>query len=169
MAKRKSDDWLDEQMIVIGAFRYYLGRRTISVGAMANWLVSRWHKLDDRITTVIKRDLEEAFEREQTGYLGDECDRYAWSKVRALYRLPTCVKCGVELPPTVRQTVHLDGERTCNSCNPPECYLCGEKFRQLETIINNPETRRARHAGLCPGDLVQPVAEKPETTQPNPG
>ena len=160
--KAKSGDLvLDERMIVIGAFRYYLGRMTISVWAFGRWLEANWHKFDEGTRTIIARELEEAFrwddeerkeEERSTPFglrLGHDCDRATWSRVRALYRTPRCTICDMELPGTVEQNVHLDGERSCMNCAPPICEVCGERFQNWDEIIPNDKTRRARHARQC--------------------
>lgn len=157
---------IDSRMIIVGAFRYYLGRMTISVSSFTNWLVQRWHNLDEGTQFIIAREIEEAFKADddqrlrvkETGGnlssiglpLGWDCDRAAWARVRTMYRTPRCCLCGKELPDTVHQNVHMDGERSCWDCAPPTCEVCEGEFRLGEQIIPNPKTRRARHPGCKP-------------------
>lgn len=82
--------------LVFWAFRYFLGRMTIATGDFASKLARAWPNLDERERNLIKRELDEAFQRddearetwdaESTMYpLGMDCDRAAWEKVRAAY------------------------------------------------------------------------------------
>lgn len=145
----------DARMIIIGAFRYYLGRMTISVWAFGKWLEERWPLLDEGTRRIIERELEEAFkwddEQRSAGgalaRLGHDCDRATWSRVRALYRTPRCTLCGIELPNGTRRNVHIDGEHSCLKCAPPKCEVCDKPFKLGETIVPNNKTRRYRHPG----------------------
>ena len=79
----------------IGAFRYYLGRMTISVHSFCDSLVKNWDSIPERAKFVIKRDLLEAIQHDDrdrhheidTGemsyhkYLGHDCDSYKWRDV----------------------------------------------------------------------------------------
>lgn len=161
---------IDSRMIIVGAFRYYLGRMTISVSSFTDWLVHRWHNLDEGTRKIIAREIEEAFAADDaerakakaTGGnlssmglpLGWDCDRASWARVRAMYRTPTCTLCGKDLPNTVHQNVHMDGERSCFECAPPGCEVCEREFYTGEQIIPNPKTRRARHPGCKPNEVT---------------
>lgn len=146
--------------IVIGAFRYYLGRQTIAVWGFGRWLESAWNDLEEGTRQIIAEELEEAFKDDDEdrakakenlpGFphyrLGHDCDRSVWSGVRALYRTPRCCLCGKEMGKGVFGSVHLDGEYSCVDCAPHECEVCGEPFGLgMVEIISNPITRRARH------------------------
>jgi hypothetical protein len=86
--------------MVIGSFRYCLGRMTYVVRECANWLCQNWDDLNDNVKALIERELESEFrrddrarERGETGVgfgrslpLGMDCDRDEWERVRALYR-----------------------------------------------------------------------------------
>lgn len=147
----------DDRAIVIGATRYYLGRMSASVSTMADWLVRHWHGLDEGTQQIIARDIDEAFalddqqraRSEPHARLGWDCDRASWSRVRAMYRTPTCCLCGAEIGPATPHKLHLDGERSCDKCAPPECETCGKPFRLGDAVIPNKATRRSRHPG-CP-------------------
>ena len=80
--------------IIHAAFRYYLGRMTIHTCCFAEDLAKAWPYLDERVAGMIRRELGEAFERDDKaradtsihgGYLtlGHDCDRAAWELVRA--------------------------------------------------------------------------------------
>lgn len=88
--------------LVFWSFRYFLGRMTIATGMFARDLAKAWPHLDERVQNLIKRELEEEFERddrarkdkvekgEQSMYrhslpLGMYCDRQAWQLVRNAY------------------------------------------------------------------------------------
>jgi hypothetical protein len=79
-----------ELMMMIGAFRYHLGRRTYAVSEFCNFLIRVWSSLDDRTQRLIRHELQQAFQKEEEARLlgdrylplGDECDRAEWEKVR---------------------------------------------------------------------------------------
>jgi hypothetical protein len=90
----KEQAWGRSGLMAIAAFRYCLGRRTYISGDCADWLVFMWNDFPPNIQSIIKRDLEEEFKRddearangEQYKPLGDDCDRNEWERVRALYK-----------------------------------------------------------------------------------
>jgi len=81
----------------IGAFRYYLGRMTISVHSFCGSLVKNWDSIPERAKFVIKRDLLEAIHRDNLDRsydnrvnfhrpyktLGQDCDSECWREVYA--------------------------------------------------------------------------------------
>jgi hypothetical protein len=84
--------------IVFWAFRYFLGRQTIATCMFAEDLAKAWQFLDNRTQQLIKKELNEAFLRDdedrirkQNGEkvygftLGWDCDREAWQKVKDAY------------------------------------------------------------------------------------
>jgi hypothetical protein len=83
----------DGSALIIGAFRYFVGRMTIAGGCFADDLAHAWDDLPGEIQRVIKRDLEDYFIRDDEDRrkgakwpaLGLNCDRAAWEKVRAKY------------------------------------------------------------------------------------
>ena len=85
--------WGWEDLMVIAAFRYCLGRMTYIVGVCADWLVDKWPELPPHSRALIRTELERAFvqddEDRATGdsfkALGWDCDRAEWEKVRALW------------------------------------------------------------------------------------
>ena len=85
-------------ILVIGSFRYHLGRMTYAVSEFVSLLEKLWPELDQNTRNVITRDLESAFEKERhlieiykdntekkNSPLGMEMDRIEWLKVRKLY------------------------------------------------------------------------------------
>lgn len=82
----------------VGAFRYYVGRRTIVVDSFCRSLVDRWESLPERAKTIIERELEELFNEDDymrgepnrpefcTLPLGWDCDRESWERVRDLWK-----------------------------------------------------------------------------------
>jgi hypothetical protein len=62
----------------------------------AEWIVKMWSEFSEKNRAIIKRDLEQAFcdddrhraEGDTFKPLGDDCDRRAWEKVRALWAKP---------------------------------------------------------------------------------
>jgi len=88
--------WGWEELMVIAAFRYCLGRRTYIVETCADWIVMMWPVFSQKSRAIIERDLEAEFRHDDlqraTGdtfkSLGDDCDRRAWEKVRALWTQP---------------------------------------------------------------------------------
>lgn len=82
-----------DHLMVIAAFRYCLGRMTYIVGDCASWLIKIWPYLSKETQNIIKRDLEEAFTRDDEARadgheykpLGADCDRFQWERVRKLW------------------------------------------------------------------------------------
>lgn len=102
--------WGFDGLMATSAFRYCLGRQTYIVGACVDWLISNWEKFPQNVKTLIQREVEEEFVRDdearmanieallegnQIGYssktirhylaLGHDCDRKEWARVRALW------------------------------------------------------------------------------------
>lgn len=80
--------------MVIDAVRYAIGRRSYQVGITCEWLRNNWQNLSEHARTIVKNDVEEAFEfddRDRANgdknlYLGMDMDRREWEGVRALWR-----------------------------------------------------------------------------------
>ena len=85
--------FFDAVEMLICTTRYYTGRSTISASVWADDLARHWASLPEGARIVIKRDLENAFERDNTSRqnrekyhaLGDDCDREMWEKVRSAW------------------------------------------------------------------------------------
>lgn len=81
-------------VLVVPAFRYCLGRKTYIVQEFVNFLVKNWSDLGERSKICILRELDAAFEQDdsdrQNGAafrtLGQDCDREQWERVRELWR-----------------------------------------------------------------------------------
>lgn len=84
--------------LVFWSYRYFMGRMTISTCAFANELATAWPLLGLRQKDIIKKELEQEFERDdkarkdkkkKAGFcmypLGQDCDRAAWQLVRDVY------------------------------------------------------------------------------------
>jgi len=82
--------------MVTAAFRYCCGRMTYIVSDCADWLIEQWPELSENTKSVIHRDLEEAFARDDADRargsdyktLGQDCDRAEWERVRKLWTSP---------------------------------------------------------------------------------
>ena len=82
-----------DHLMVIAATRYCLGRMTYVVGECASWLIKTWPLLSQQTQNIIKRDIEEAFARDDEDReagrdfkaLGWDCDRAEWLRVRKLW------------------------------------------------------------------------------------
>jgi hypothetical protein len=79
--------------LVFWSFRYFLGRRSIHTTCFARNLATAWPHLDERVQSLIIRELEYEFRRDDEARadndpykaLGDDCDRAAWQLVRDAY------------------------------------------------------------------------------------
>ena len=56
--------WGFDGLMATSAFRYCLGRQTYIVGACVDWLISNWEKFPQNVKTLIERELEEEFVRD---------------------------------------------------------------------------------------------------------
>ena len=81
-----------DQLMAVAAVRYCLGL-LLHVSNCADWLIAIWPELTDNARNIIKRDVEEAFARDDedradSSYykaLGHDCDRAQWERVRELW------------------------------------------------------------------------------------
>lgn len=79
-----------DNLMVVAAHRYCLGRSTYVVADCVEWLLSIWNELPDKTKAIIRRDTEEAFERDDEDRakgkefkaLGMDCDRAEWEWLR---------------------------------------------------------------------------------------
>lgn len=79
-----------DDLMAIAAFRYCLGRMTYIVSDCADWLIQQWPNISKQAQAIIRRDLEEAFQRDDADRLnnsihkalGHDCDRNEWERVR---------------------------------------------------------------------------------------
>lgn len=88
--------------LVFWSFRYFMGRMTIATCCFADELAKAWPLLDERTRNLIRKELDEAFAKDDemrsdpvcsSHYypLGMDCDRTHWEKVRAAYTANTQV------------------------------------------------------------------------------
>jgi hypothetical protein len=89
--------WGANDLMVVAAFRYCLGRTTYIVKDCADWLIDYWPNFEQGAKDIIKKELEEAFARDDesrkygAGFntlshpLGHDCDREKWARVRRLW------------------------------------------------------------------------------------
>ena len=96
MKKRtnKHLDAFDPHMLLIAAVRYFTGRMTIATCAFARELAEAWPTIPEHTRTVIQRDLEGEFHRDDNDHaegrehkaLGHDCDRESWEMVREAWK-----------------------------------------------------------------------------------
>jgi hypothetical protein len=91
--------WGDQEVMVIAAFRYSLGRMTYIVKDCCDWLIEQWPNFREGTRALIQKELEAAFERDDDRRrrlyignsdckpLGHDCDREQWERVRALWEV----------------------------------------------------------------------------------
>ena len=87
----KEKAWGRDEMMVLAAFSYCLGRQTYIVSDCVEWLIANWQNFSEHTRKIIRRDLEEAFVRDEEmrgskyRYLGADMDKAEWQKVRKLW------------------------------------------------------------------------------------
>ena len=64
--------------IVFYAFRYALGRKTVAVGSVVDYLLENWDSLSPAIRGLIQAEIETAIDK---GEAGMEMDIKEWSKL----------------------------------------------------------------------------------------
>ncbi len=92
---RQDGPWGFNEIMVIAAVRYCLGRQTYIVGCCADWLIRHWLEFNEDTRRLVQREIEEEFQRDNssrtngagkyTHPLGSDMDRAQWSQVRALW------------------------------------------------------------------------------------
>ena len=84
-----------DELMVIAAVRYCLGRQTYIVSDCATWLIANWERFAPGTRKLIQRDIEKAFAEDDRlfsiGYhyrpLGMDCDGADWVRVRKLWNV----------------------------------------------------------------------------------
>lgn len=72
----------DLKDIVISALRYAIGRRTYITSETANFIINHLEIIDERVKTIMIKDLEEYFDlRHSKFYNDDDCDYQNWIKL----------------------------------------------------------------------------------------
>lgn len=82
-----------DQLMVVAAVRYSLGRSSSIVSVCADWLLKIWPALDRSTQLIVSRDIEDAFKRDAEDRalgrphtaLGMDIDRIHWQRVRVLW------------------------------------------------------------------------------------
>ena len=77
-----------DELMVIAAFRYCLGRRSYITGECVDCLIRIWHNLSDNTRLIIRQELDRAAEKHYAGVtelLGDETDAKEWERLRSYY------------------------------------------------------------------------------------
>lgn len=78
-----------DDMMVIAAVRYCLGRQTYIVSDCADWLIANWERFAPGTRKLIQRDEDDRLF--SIGYhyrpLGMDCDGAEWERVRNLWNV----------------------------------------------------------------------------------
>lgn len=95
---KKAIDFFDANDLIHAAFRYYLGRRTISVGAFAERLAKSWFHIHENTRIMMGNELLKAYEDAEKHPdwkpLGDQCDIEAWDLVKSKIQINENNKSG---------------------------------------------------------------------------
>lgn len=94
MSANSSKPYGRDGLMITSAVRYCIGRMTYIVSDCVDWIVANWGEWPDNVKTIIQRDIEEAFQRDDADRdsgrsfmaLGHDCDREQWERVRALWK-----------------------------------------------------------------------------------
>lgn len=81
------------ELMAVAAVRYCIGRMSYIVGECVDWLYEVWPLLDPKTKAIIRRDIEEAFVRDDEERaegmehtpLGMDMDRAEWERARKLW------------------------------------------------------------------------------------
>lgn len=73
--KIKTDN---DRLILLGAFRYALGRKTYMVSVLVEELERNWDSLEDYDKTLICKEIKEAIKEKRAG---DSCDIESWNRI----------------------------------------------------------------------------------------
>lgn len=74
----KDTDVRDLKDMIISALRYALGRRTYITSETAEFIKRYPELIDERVKSVMLRDLEEYFQKRESFKFDDECDYNTW-------------------------------------------------------------------------------------------
>ena len=64
-----------DRFLIIGAFRYALGRSTYVTLETAQWLIKHWEQIDENTQVLIRKEIDWALEEDRAGM---DCDKRAW-------------------------------------------------------------------------------------------
>lgn len=108
-------EWGFQNLMVIAAFRYCLGRRTYIVSSCVDWLLFWWDDLDDVTKNLIVKEIQEALDRD---WAGDDCDVDCWKRI-------------------LEKHYHKGGPPKVIYCKPSK--ECSEYHKRSQIQINLPE------------------------------
>ena len=74
----KDSDVRDLKDMIISALRYALGKRTYITSETAEFIKRYPELIDERVKSVMLRDLEEYFQKRESFKFDDECDYNTW-------------------------------------------------------------------------------------------
>ncbi len=72
----------DLKDIVCCSLRYALGRRTYITSFVADYIMEHKELIDNRVKTIMLKDLDDYFENRNDYYKDDECDYQSWLKLK---------------------------------------------------------------------------------------
>lgn len=72
----------DLKDIVCCSLRYALGRRTYITSLVADYIMEHKELIDNRVKTIMLKDLDDYFENRNDYYKDDECDYQSWLKLK---------------------------------------------------------------------------------------
>lgn len=64
--------------VIVGSFRYYLGRATYAVNTYCTWLCANVDRIDDRTLLLISSEIKDALDSNRAGM---QCDKEDWQNV----------------------------------------------------------------------------------------
>lgn len=70
-----------DDIVILAATRYALGRASYVVSDVVNFLLCNWQKISERNKNIILRDIKEAINQNVAGM---ECDVAQWNKILGL-------------------------------------------------------------------------------------
>ena len=71
----------DDELILICAFRYALGRQSYIVGCVVDDIISNWQKLSDHTKKLIRSEIKDAIQQKS---IGMEMDLKEWERILQL-------------------------------------------------------------------------------------
>lgn len=77
----KDADVRDLKDMIISALRYSLGRRTYITSETAEFIKRYPELIDERVKSVMLKDLEEYFQKRESFKFDDECDYNTWKSL----------------------------------------------------------------------------------------
>lgn len=77
----KDADIRELRDMIISALRYALGRRTYITSETAEFIKRYPELIDERVKSVMLRDLEEYFQKRESFKFDDECDYNTWKSL----------------------------------------------------------------------------------------